>query len=164
MKSSTQANNDGQKRRRAASVPFDLPITGASLCDHQICKVVQKHRRLRPIAPAAVSGPNSARTDVTQPNWTAATQAVFAAWLPSSSKAGAVVASAGKTGTRASQTARTSLGRRSRKSGRLGRAQTSKIYCIRLLPLPGSGKCIISYRRALADHGQLQNNHDRSMV
>ena len=161
MNNSTQASDDRQEQHQMGFMRCDHSITG--LPDHQIYEVVQKHRRLRPIAPADVSGPNSALMDVTQPNWTAATQAVFAAWLPESSKANAVVASAGKTGTRASQTARTSLGRKSRKRDLLGRTPSGKTYRIRLLNLPEAGKHILSYLREGADYRQLLNQRDRSM-
>lgn len=135
----------GQEKDQRVSMPVDLPIAGASLSDRQIHEVVQNHRRLRPIAPTALSARNSAPQAVTQPNWTAAIQAVFAAWLPYSSNADAVVASAGKSGTRASQTARTSLGRKSRLLWNCQRGQTGKAYRLRLLELSATGKCIISY-------------------
>lgn len=151
MKSSWQARNDaGQESNRSASTASGLPIPGASPCDHRIYQVVQNHRQLRSIAPAIASAETTALTLASQLNWTAATQAVFAAWLPLSFTRNGVVASAGKSGTRVSQTARTSLGRKSRffMNSRRFEAARGKAYQVGLIELSGTGKHIISYRPA----------------
>jgi hypothetical protein len=117
--------------------------------DHPILEVVQNHRQLRPIAPTIESVPTFTLPIGLQLTWTAATQAVFAAWLPSSCLRNAVVAYASKSGTRVSQTARTSLGRKPRfLLNHRPFAGRSKTYRVALNELGRTGRHIISYRLA----------------
>ncbi len=148
MKKSMQGTeNSLHGRKHVTFMASDHPITGSP--DHPILEVVQNHRRLRTIAPTIASAPTCALAGVPQLTWTAATQAVFAAWLPLSFTRIVVVASAGKSGTRVSQTARTSLGRNSRLILNYRPfVGCNKSYRVLLVELAGTGRHIISYRLA----------------
>jgi hypothetical protein len=142
-----ETENTVRGREHVSSIDSDHPITGSA--DHPIHDVVQKHRQLRPIAPTIESVPTFTLPIGPQLTWTAATQAIFAAWLPLSFTRIVVVASAGKSGTRVSQTARTSLGRKPRfLLNHRPFAGRSKTYRVALNELGRTGRHIISYRLA----------------